>query len=79
MSDADYRRVFTHFVAKVEEAEDEGLSESQGVPIGLEKVDPTPGLLKWAENLRASLEKPNADERHTYRPCSMSLKASGID
>ncbi len=57
MSDADYRRVFTHFVAKVEEAEDEGLSESQGVPIGLEKVDPTPGLLKWAENLRASLEE----------------------
>ncbi|KAK0216916.1 microtubule associated protein [Armillaria fumosa] len=57
MSDADYHRIFAHFVAKVEEAEDKGLSEGQGVPIGLEKVDPTPGLLKWAENLRASLEE----------------------
>ncbi|KAK0199795.1 microtubule associated protein [Desarmillaria ectypa] len=57
ISDADYHRIFAHFVTKVEEAEDEGLSECQGVPIGLEKVDPTPGLLKWAENLRTSLEE----------------------
>ncbi|KAF5381777.1 hypothetical protein D9615_005436 [Tricholomella constricta] len=55
--ETDYQRVFANFVAKVEEAEDEGLSENRAVPVGLENVDPTPGLLSWAANLRTSLEE----------------------
>ncbi|KAF8904614.1 microtubule associated protein-domain-containing protein [Mucidula mucida] len=54
--ESDCRRIFANFVAKVEEAEDEGLCERNGIPIGLEHVDPTPSLLKWAANLQASLE-----------------------
>ncbi|KAF9042768.1 hypothetical protein BDZ89DRAFT_1009085 [Hymenopellis radicata] len=47
----DYRRIFANFVAKVEEAEDE-----RNLLVGLEHVDPTPGLLKWAADVQASLE-----------------------
>ncbi|RDB26715.1 Anaphase spindle elongation protein 1 [Hypsizygus marmoreus] len=54
--ESEYQRIFANFVARVEEAEDEGMPENQTTPIGLENVDPTPGLLSWAANLRASLE-----------------------
>lgn len=32
------------------------MTESQTVPIGLENVDPVPGLLSWAQSFRANLE-----------------------
>ena len=55
-SESSYQGIFAGFVARVEEAETEALSENQTVPIGLQNVDPTPGLLSWALNLRTSLE-----------------------
>lgn len=54
--ESEYQRIFAKFVARVEEAEDEALPESQTIPIGLENVEPTPGLLEWAKTLRSSLE-----------------------
>ncbi|TFK37089.1 microtubule associated protein-domain-containing protein [Crucibulum laeve] len=54
--EADYQRIFAKFVARMEEADDESLPETQHVPIGLENVDPTPGLLSWAAALHSSLE-----------------------
>ncbi|KAG5645682.1 hypothetical protein DXG03_005520 [Asterophora parasitica] len=55
-SETNYQRIFANFVAKVEEADDEGLPENRSVPMGLENVDPTPGLLSWAASLQTSLE-----------------------
>ncbi|GLB41020.1 putative microtubule associated protein (MAP65/ASE1 family) [Lyophyllum shimeji] len=52
----DYQRILATFIARVEEAEAEGMPENTSVPIGLENVDPTPGLLSWAANLRSALE-----------------------
>lgn len=43
-------------MARIEEAEDEGMLENPTIPVGLENVDPTPGLLSWAASLRSSLE-----------------------
>lgn len=40
----------------MDEADAEGLPESRSIPMGLENVDPTPGLITWANNLCASLE-----------------------
>jgi len=50
----EYLQVFARFVRKMEEVD--GLPENQSVPIGLENVDPTPGLMQWATSLQASLE-----------------------
>lgn len=55
--ETEYHRIFATFVARIEEADDEGLPESQTIPVGLESVEPTPGLLSWAANLRSSLEE----------------------
>lgn len=52
----EYQRTFARFVARVEEADDEALPENQGVPYGLENVDPAQGLISWAKGLQASLE-----------------------
>jgi hypothetical protein len=52
----EYQSIFATFVARIEEADDEGLAESQSIPVGLENVEPTLGLLSWATNLRSSLE-----------------------
>lgn len=54
--DAKYQRIFARFVARMEEAADENLSESAAATRGLEGVDPTPHLLAWAESTRAGLE-----------------------
>ncbi|KAG6865456.1 hypothetical protein C0991_002379 [Blastosporella zonata] len=54
--ETEYQRIFANFVARIEEAEDEGLPENSSVPIGLQNVDPTHGLISWAQNLQASLE-----------------------
>ncbi|KAG5729984.1 Anaphase spindle elongation protein 1 [Termitomyces sp. T112] len=55
--ETDYQRIFANFVAKIEEADDEGLSENSSIPAGLQDVEPTQGLLAWAENLQFSLEE----------------------
>ncbi|KAG5652554.1 hypothetical protein H0H81_004615 [Sphagnurus paluster] len=56
-SEVDYQRIFANFVARIEEAEAEGLPENPSIPVGLENVDPNPGLLTWAANLQSSLEE----------------------
>ncbi|KAK2460002.1 hypothetical protein APHAL10511_008008 [Amanita phalloides] len=68
-SESDFRRTLKKFIARLEGLDDEALckqvlepqrqshgSSVQPPPIGLEGVEPTPGLLSWAENLRALLE-----------------------
>ncbi|KAH9975460.1 microtubule associated protein-domain-containing protein [Lactifluus volemus] len=52
-SEVEYQRVFARFVAQLDEADDEHLS---GRCVGLEGVEPTPGLLVWAEGTRSALE-----------------------
>ncbi|KAG6890335.1 hypothetical protein C0992_002318 [Termitomyces sp. T32_za158] len=54
--ETDYEHIFAKFVTKIEEADDEGL-DSSTIPTGLENVEPTKGLLAWAENLQSSLEE----------------------
>jgi hypothetical protein len=54
--ETEYQRIFATFVARIDEADDEGLPKSQAIPVGLENVEPTLGLLSWAVNLRSSLE-----------------------
>jgi Ase1/PRC1/MAP65 family protein len=49
----EYQRVFARFVAQLDEAGDEPLP---GRCVGLEGVEPTPGLLAWAEATRGALE-----------------------
>lgn len=48
-----YQRIFARFVAQLDEADDEHLS---GRCAGLEGVEPTPGLVAWAEATRGTLE-----------------------
>jgi len=48
-----YQRIFVRFVAQLDEADDELLA---GRCVGLEGVEPTPGLLAWAEAARGTLE-----------------------
>ena len=52
----DYQRIFARFVARIEEASEEDLQDSNTAHVGLEGVDPTPGLIAWAESTRAELE-----------------------
>ena len=52
-TEIQYQRVLARFVAQLDEADDELLS---GRCVGLEGVEPTPGLLAWAEATRSSLE-----------------------
>lgn len=56
LPETEYQRTFAKFVARLEEAENEGLPESSGIPIGLENVEPTPNLLRWAEGVCIALE-----------------------
>ncbi|KAG6837397.1 hypothetical protein H0H93_010015 [Arthromyces matolae] len=55
VQETDYQRIFANFVAKMEEADDEGLHENT-IPTGLQNIEPSQGLLAWAANLQASLE-----------------------
>ncbi|KAI0300522.1 microtubule associated protein-domain-containing protein [Multifurca ochricompacta] len=48
-----YQRIFAHFVARLDEADDGPLARRCA---GLEGVQPTPGLLAWAETTRNALE-----------------------
>ncbi|KAH8103389.1 microtubule associated protein-domain-containing protein [Cristinia sonorae] len=54
--ESEYERIFAKFVARIEELSDEALSSTAVPTIGLEGVDPTPGLITWAEAKCASLE-----------------------
>ena len=49
-----YELVFARFAARLEEADSEGLVE--GRTVGLEGVEPRPGLLAWAEGVVSDLE-----------------------
>ncbi|KII85376.1 hypothetical protein PLICRDRAFT_165888 [Plicaturopsis crispa FD-325 SS-3] len=53
-SSSTYPRIFASFVLRLEEADAESLPE--GTLIGLEGVEPTPGLLSWAASTAAALE-----------------------
>ena len=57
MPESEYQRIFARFVARVEEASEEALQDSHTAHVGLEGVDPTPGLMAWAESARADLEE----------------------
>ena len=54
--ETEYQRIFARFVARMEEASEEDLQDSAVAHVGLEGVEPTPGLLAWAEATRAALE-----------------------
>ena len=56
VSEYEHLQVFARFVKKLEEVDVDGLPENRTIPLGLENVDPTPGLLHWATSLQASLE-----------------------
>lgn len=55
-TDSVYQGIFAKFVARMDEADAEALPETQATPLGFENVDPTPGLVTWANNLCSSLE-----------------------
>lgn len=50
--EASYQRIFAKFSAQIEEAESENLNLAE---VALSNVDPTPGLLSWANSLHDSL------------------------
>ncbi|KAG9025159.1 hypothetical protein FRB95_010487 [Tulasnella sp. JGI-2019a] len=52
-----YDQILARFVARWEEAEDEAL---EGDTLGVEGVDPTNGVMDWAEQLKAELEQLKA-------------------
>ncbi|TCD69305.1 hypothetical protein EIP91_008060 [Steccherinum ochraceum] len=54
--ESDYERIFARFVARIEELSDEALGSPTAPTIGLEGVEPTPGLIAWAEAKCGSLE-----------------------
>lgn len=54
--ETEYQRIFARFVARMEEASEEDLQDSATAHVGLAGVEPTPGLLAWAEGTRAGLE-----------------------
>lgn len=51
--ETEYQHIFARFVARMEEASEEDLQDAH---IGLEAVEPTLGLIAWAESTRAELE-----------------------
>ncbi|KAH9950769.1 microtubule associated protein-domain-containing protein [Amylocystis lapponica] len=53
--EAAYQRIFAQFVARMEEASDEDL-DTHSAHVALDGIEPTPGLLAWAEDTRAGLE-----------------------
>jgi hypothetical protein len=52
----EFQQIFARFVTRMEEVDPDNLPPNPTVPVGLENVDPTQGLLAWAANLQASLE-----------------------
>lgn len=56
-SEADYQRIFLRFVARLEALSEEELANSTKPYPGLEGVEPTVGLIAWAESTRIELEE----------------------
>lgn len=56
-NEAEYQRIFFKFVARLEELSEEELTNPSKPHVGLEGVDPTPGLVHWAETTRVELEE----------------------
>ena len=54
---SEYEQILARFVARWEEAEDEGL---EGDTLGVEGVDPTTDIMEWAETLKTELEEVKA-------------------
>ena len=52
----EYARIFALFTIRISEAEAEGKAPDPGSLIGVEGVEPTVGLMKWAEQTKAELE-----------------------
>jgi Microtubule associated protein (MAP65/ASE1 family) len=55
-SEESYRRIFTNFVARIEQADEETLQSNPTIPIGLENVEPSLRLIEWAQSQHAALE-----------------------
>lgn len=79
----EYQKIFARFAARIEEADDEALSSNQGVPYGLENVDPSQGLISWAKGLQASLEdlkrKREAHIQTMYDQLESLWRRLGVD
>lgn len=54
---SSYDQILARYVARWEEAEDEGLESDT---LGVEGVDPTNGVMQWAESLKVELEQRKA-------------------
>ncbi|XP_006456028.1 hypothetical protein AGABI2DRAFT_188106 [Agaricus bisporus var. bisporus H97] len=79
----EYQKIFARFAVRIEEADDEALSSNQGVPYGLENVDPSQGLISWAKGLQASLEdlkrKREAHIQTMYDQLESLWRRLGVD
>lgn len=54
--ESEYRRIFNRFIARLDELSEEAVTDPNKPGVGLEGVDPTPELTRWAENTQAELE-----------------------
>ena len=52
----DYRRIYTNFIACIDEIEAEGKDIDEHAMSGLEGVEPTVGLMTWAEDTKSELD-----------------------
>lgn len=79
----EYHRIFALFVARIDEAESEGKVVEPGSLIGVEGVDPTNGLLNWAEQTKAELEdikkRREAHIQSMYDQLESLWKRLGVD
>ncbi|THH26729.1 hypothetical protein EUX98_g7460 [Antrodiella citrinella] len=73
--ESEYERIFARFVARIEELSDEALSSSPAPIIGLEGVEPTPGLVGWAESKCAFLEDIKRRREHHIQAMYDQLEA----
>ncbi|KAI0700321.1 microtubule associated protein-domain-containing protein [Cytidiella melzeri] len=55
-NESEYQRIFAGFSARLEELGDEEVQDPAKPAVGLEGVDPTPGLISWADRTRGELE-----------------------
>ena len=55
--EAEYQRVFLRFIARLDEIPEEDINNPNKPHAGLEGVEPTPGLISWAESMRVELEE----------------------
>ncbi|KAI0071602.1 hypothetical protein K474DRAFT_1668836 [Panus rudis PR-1116 ss-1] len=65
LPEMEYERIFAKFVARLEELSEEDLADVTKPTVGLEGVEPSPGLLLWAERKMAELDDIKR-RRETY-------------